>query len=120
MSYIGPFYNAMSDDENIYSIDNFLSPGELSLGTIPMDYILEEIICICTSPCPSGTLCKIVDQNNNVIVPAGRLIVDRAISSTAVVNKRITSQINMSVVFTGSVAIASCELVLIKKIWRIP
>jgi|GEM_PF-1349453 len=119
MSLIGPFYIAVSDDENIYSVE-FKSPGEISLGTIPSDYIIEQLICVVTIPCPSGTTCKIVDQDNNIIVPAGRLVVDRAISTTAAINKRISSQINIAAVFDGNAAADNCEIVIIKKIWRIP
>jgi hypothetical protein len=120
MSLMGPFYIAVSEDENIYSIDGIIQTGEVTLGTIPAEYIFEEIKCIVTTPCPSGSSIKIVDQDDNIIVPAGRLTVDRAVASTANVNKRITAQTQLYASFIINGTAAEVDMVFVKKILRIP
>jgi hypothetical protein len=120
MSLTGPFYNAVNEDENIYDVSSLVTPGEIALGVIPADYIFEELKCIVTVPAPSGTTFKLVDQHGSVIIPAGKITPDRAVSTTANINKRITGQVRITGVFEGPASAGGCEMVLIKKIYRIP
>jgi hypothetical protein len=120
MSLMGPFYIAVSDDEDVYSIDGLATPAEVALGVIPAEYIFEELKCVVTTPAPSGTTFKVIDQNDAVTIPVGRITVDRVVSSTANINKRITAQTTLTAVFDGPASSSGCEIVLIKKIWRIP
>ena len=120
MSLIGPFYNAVNEDENIYDLENFTIPGQVELGVIPAEYVFEELKSIVTIPAPKGTTFKLVNQDGEVIIPAGRLVVDRAVSSTANVNIRISAQTKLIGVFEGNTASSSTAVVLIKKILRIP
>lgn len=120
MSLTGPFFNAVNEDENIYEVMNITIPGSVELGVIPADYIFEELKCIVTIPTPAGTTFKLVDQHGNILVPAGRLTTDRAVATTANINKRITGQVRISALFQGSASTSNCEIVFIKKICRIP
>jgi hypothetical protein len=119
MSLIGPFYNAVNEDENIYDFVNFTIPGQFELGVIPAEYVFEELKAIVTSPAAAGTTFTVINQDGDIIVPAGRLTVDRASSSTANINRRITAQTKLIGVFEGN-SVSACSVILIKKILRIP
>jgi hypothetical protein len=120
MSLTGPFYNAVNEDENIYDVNNIHIPGETALGTIPAEYIFEELKCIVTIPCPPGTTFKLINQDDEIIVPAGKIIVERAVASTVNINRHITAQTTLRGIFESKTISSGCRIIFIKKITRIP
>ena len=108
MSLIGPFYNAVNEDENIYDLESFAVPGQVELGVIPAEYVFEELKAIVTEPAPAGSTFKLINQDGEIIIPAGRIIIDRAVSSTANLNRKISVQLKLIGVFEGNSASSAC------------
>lgn len=92
--------------------------ANVDLGIIPIDYVFEELKCIVTIPAPEGTIFKVVDQNDNVIVGRTEIDVTRVGSSTVNVNKIIRTKTILTGIFEGEQG-GTIEMIFLTKIWEI-
>jgi len=96
-----------------------LTTNPINFGLFLARTIFEELKCIVTIAAPTGTTFKIIDQNNNIIIPSGEIVVDKVGATTANINKRITTDLILSGIFENTNTGIDVEIIFIKKVWTL-
>lgn len=110
--------NVILDSNTTYAKE-VTNTSNVNFGAILRNYIFEEMKCIVTVPAPAGVTFKVIDELGNIIIKPGEIIVDQIGSFTWNGNKRISSDIVLTGIFTGIITETNVEIVFIKKIWKI-
>lgn len=100
-------------------VQEILTTNPVEFGIFPVRTLFEELKCIVTIAAPTGTTFKVIDQNNNIIIPAGELVVDRIGAYTANINKRIMVDTILNGIFENTNTGISIEIIFIKKMWAL-